>query len=145
MENPIVFCSEEINFELEHPESISQWIEAVIQAEAAQLSTISFIFCSDEYLLKINVEYLQHNYFTDVITFPYDDQTVEGDIFISIDRIRDNAQELKISPSNELHRVMVHGVLHLIGYLDKSPEEKSKMTELENKYLSLLSKNYILS
>ncbi len=109
-----------------------------MEKESKKLVTLTYIFCSDEYLLQINQQYLQHDYYTDVITFPYSNTEIEGDIFISIDRIRDNAQSLNIPEKTELHRVMVHGLLHLIGYDDKTPELKKLMQEKENFYLNWL-------
>ncbi|MEM8909049.1 MAG: rRNA maturation RNase YbeY [Bacteroidota bacterium] len=135
----IHFFSEDIVFDIEAPERISNWIKAVIEAENRSLAHINFIFCSDEYLYQINQEYLNHDTYTDVITFPYASQPIEGDVFISIERIRENAVNYKVDFSEELHRVMVHGTLHLLNYLDKSPEEKAQMTQLENKYLQQLA------
>ncbi|HEB62193.1 MAG TPA: rRNA maturation RNase YbeY [Bacteroidetes bacterium] len=135
----ISFHIEEIDFQIQNKEKLIHWIESTIIKENKSLNTISYIFCSDEYLHKINLQYLQHDTLTDIITFPYNDgDNIEGDIFISIDRIKENSQIFKTSFDKELHRVMIHGVLHLIGYGDKSPEEKSLMTQNENKYLSFL-------
>ena len=96
---------------------------------------LNFIFCSDEHLRGINVEYLAHDYYTDVITFPYTDQAVHGDVFISIDRVRDNATSLGVEFTNELYRVMAHGTLHLAGYEDKTDEKKAEMRAKEDFYL----------
>jgi rRNA maturation RNase YbeY len=104
--------------------------------------SLSFIFCSDDYLHQINVEYLHHDTLTDVITFEYtaaNSDAIEGDIFISIDRIKENAAEFQVPFEVELHRIMVHGTLHLLGYSDKSPNDKALMTEKENFYLQQLS------
>ena len=99
---------------------------------------INFIFCDDAYLLEMNQEYLKHDTFTDIITFDYgSSEAVSGDIFISVDRIRENAAKLQQNALDELHRVMIHGILHLIGYKDKSPADKAQMTSKEDKYLSL--------
>lgn len=115
------------------------WIEKTIQSESKKAGEISFIFCSDNYLLNINKEFLNHDYFTDVITFDYvvEDET-SGDIFISVDRIKENAADFKVSFDDELNRIMIHGVLHLLGYKDKVLEEKQMMTDKENEYLSKL-------
>jgi rRNA maturation RNase YbeY len=96
------------------------------------------VLCSDEYLYQINLEYLQHDTYTDVITFPYSDtpDLVEGDIFVSVERVTDNAAQLRVHPTDELHRVMVHGLLHLLGYDDKTPESKIAMTQREDYHLS---------
>lgn len=98
---------------------------------------INFIFCTDEELLKLNKKYLHHNTYTDVITFNYNDNDLSGDIYISIDRVRLNSVKYKVTFNNELHRVMLHGVLHLIGYNDKSKKQKETMVKAENKYLIL--------
>ena len=135
----IHFFTEEIAFELDDPQLLSQWLKSVVESENRSIETINFIFCSDEYLHKINLEYLNHDTYTDVITFPYASHPIEGDIFISIERVRDNAQQFKVNFAEELHRVMVHGTLHLLDYLDKSAEEKAQMTRLENKYLEQLA------
>ncbi len=139
-EPAVTFNAEEITFEPEHPERLRRWIESVIAAEGQQLTFVSFIFCSDPYLHQLNVEYLEHDTLTDVITFPYSDPPlIEGDIFISIDRVRENAQALGVSFTDELHRIMVHGVLHLCGYSDKTPGQKEQMTKKEDEALALLS------
>lgn len=137
----ILFFSEEIEFELNHSEAVRQWISYVISTENRAFQSINFIFCSDEYLHKVNVEYLNHDTYTDVITFPYASHPIEGDVFISIDRIRENAVAFNVAFEEELYRVMVHGTLHLLDYLDKTPEDKAQMTELENKYLQQLALN----
>lgn len=139
-EENINFYVEDIDFTLSNHLLIFDWIKNTIVNEGKKLRYLNFIFCSDNYLHKINVEYLNHDTFTDVITFPYSkDNYIEGDIFISIDRIKENAQSFNVSFENELHRVMIHGTLHLLGYLDKSTEEKTLMTQKENEYLSKLN------
>lgn len=138
-ENGILFQSEATSFKLDNPTLLTQWIEAVIAQEEKVLQSLSFIFCNDTYLHKINVEYLQHDTYTDIITFPYGrSPKIEGDIFISIDRVRENAQTFQTSFEEELHRVIIHGVLHLCGYGDKSTEEKAKMRTKEDEALHLL-------
>ena len=136
----IFFNSEEIDFNLPNQPVIIDWINSTANQEGQTVQSLNFIFCSDKYLHQINVEYLNHDTYTDVITFPYmeNGNPVEGDIFISIDRIKENAENFKTSFENELHRVMIHGTLHLLGYGDKTPDEKLKMTEKENEYLQLL-------
>jgi probable rRNA maturation factor len=134
----ITYETEDIAFSLENETNLSDWIQQTVVAENKQLTGVTFIFCSDTYLHKLNVEHLQHDTLTDVITFPYSDTEVEGDIFISIDRIRANAIKFGVTETHELHRVMIHGVLHLCGYGDKKPKEKTLMTEKENYYLVLL-------
>lgn len=119
---------------------ISKWVDDIINLHNKLSGDISIIFCSDEYLLKINSQYLEHNYFTDVITFDYtDSNVVSGDIFISIDRVQENAKTYSISFINELLRVIIHGVLHLLGFNDKSESEKIIMTSKEDECLKLYS------
>lgn len=137
-DQPVQFHAEEVDFELDDPGRTARWVEAVIKKERCRLNSVSFIFCSDDYLHQLNVQYLDHDTLTDVITFPYlDPPEVEGDIFISTDRILENATSYGVSFEQELRRVMIHGVLHLCGYSDKDPASKSIMTEKENEALSL--------
>lgn len=136
----IHYETESIAFELSEPEKITQWIVTIIKEENCQLFTLNYVFCSDTRLHQINVEYLDHDTLTDIITFPYaEPPVIHGDIFISIDRIRENAQNLHLNFEEELHRIMIHGVLHLCGYGDKSPEEKKQMTQKEDEALALFS------
>jgi rRNA maturation RNase YbeY len=134
-ETPVSFHFEDVAFDLPDEPTLVAWLESIAVQEDKPLVELNFIFCSDEYLRGINVEYLDHDYFTDVITFPYSDDEVHGDIFISTDRVRDNAAANKVSFEHELFRVMAHGVLHLAGYDDKSPENKAIMTAKEDFYL----------
>jgi len=135
-EEKINFYSEDIEFTLPNHSIIFNWIHKTIESEAKVLRHLNYIFCSDTYLHKINLEYLNHDTFTDVITFPYaEGKTIEGDIFISIDRIRENAKSFEVEFEDELHRVMIHGTLHLLGYLDKTAEDKTQMTQKENECL----------
>lgn len=135
----INFFYEDTAFELSHKEIITSWIAHTISAEKHELSEINYIFCSDEYLHQINVDYLQHDYYTDIITFDNSEEEgiVESDIFVSVERVQDNAQDQGIPFETELRRVIIHGVLHLVGYNDKSDAEQEVMTEKENAYLSL--------
>jgi rRNA maturation RNase YbeY len=138
----IQFFSEDIEFTLKNKELIRKWIANTIKSEGFKKNKeLSFIFCNDDYLLSINQQYLDHNTYTDIITFDNseDEDIISGDIFISIDRIRENASAFKVKESHELHRVMIHGVLHLCGYLDEKKEEKEVMTKKEDFYLSQLS------
>ena len=129
-EETVTFLAEDCEFTPSHPATLIRWIKAVIEEETHQLSFVNFIFCSDEYLHRLNVEYLSHDTLTDVITFPYaSPPQVEGDIFISIDRVRENARELSLAFDDELHRVMIHGVLHLCGYTDKDASARQTMTD----------------
>ncbi|MEQ6121340.1 rRNA maturation RNase YbeY [Reichenbachiella sp. MALMAid0571] len=136
----IQFFNEDISFVLPNTKSISAWLQNTIKEEGHHLTSLNYIFCSDEYLHKINIEYLDHDYYTDIITFDNSEYetSIEGDLFISIDRVTENAENQFISFSEELHRVMVHGVLHLLGYKDKTEAQKMKIREKENAYLSLL-------
>lgn len=129
---------EDINFELADATKLANWIEKSIIEENKDFHSVTYIFCSDEYLHKINVEYLNHDDYTDVITFPYTDNPVEGDVFISIERISENAQTQAVSFEDELHRIMIHGALHLCGHTDKTPELRAEMTIKENYYLAKL-------
>ena len=131
----LTFHTEDIDFELANAKKTEAWILQAIENEAGTLSFINYIFCSDTYLHRINVEYLNHDTYTDIITFPYSDETIESDIFISIDRIRENAKTFDVPFEQELHRVIIHGVLHLLGYGDKSEEEQQKMRAREDFWL----------
>ena len=120
----------------------ANWLKEVILFEGKRVGEVSFIFCSDAYLLDVNKKFLDHDYYTDVITFDYvEGNVISGDIFISLDRISENANSLNISFFDELNRIMVHGVLHLLGYKDKSKKDKSLMTEREDFYIKLLNVN----
>lgn len=132
------FFTEEIKYTIKNKLLLKQWIKDAIANEGLKPGEISFIFCSDEYLHKINVEYLNHDTYTDIITFDNseDENVIAGDIFVSIDRIKENAKSFLVKEVDELHRVIIHGILHLCGYLDKKPVDKKRMTEKENEYLS---------
>ena len=115
---------------------IRRWIKKTIRSESKMTGEISFIFCSDEYLLNINRQYLGHDFYTDIITFDYvANGIISGDIFISIDRVKENAGAFQVSFCNELNRIIIHGVLHLIGYKDKEADDKKLMTSKEDFYL----------
>ncbi len=121
-------------------EEIEKWIISVVRNYDKEVGELNYIFCSDNYLLKINKEYLNHNYFTDIITFDYSvGDMVSGDLFISLDTVRDNAETYKCTFDNELYRVIIHGVLHLIGFNDKTDAQQEEMTAKENEALSMLS------
>lgn len=136
---PVNFFNEDISFVLTDEFAITQWIKRVVVLEDKTLQNINIIFCSDTYLHQLNIQYLNHNTLTDVITFPYNaPPIIEGDIFISIDRVKENALSFSSSATQELYRVIIHGVLHLCGYGDKTEEEKIKMTQKENEALLLL-------
>ncbi|MCB0804789.1 MAG: rRNA maturation RNase YbeY [Bacteroidales bacterium] len=135
----IHFFEENIRFRLRHKLKIRKWIDAVFLSENTSRGEINFIFCDDSYLHDLNVKYLQHDTLTDIITFDQSEnpEQMDGDIFISIERVKENAKQYGVSFVNELHRVMVHGVLHLCGYHDKAKNEIKVMREKEDYYLSL--------
>ena len=138
MDKKILFSSHRIKFRFSQQRKISDWITSVVQQEDSAIEHLSFIFCSDNYLLGINRDFLQHDYYTDIITFGLGSKKLlNGEIYISIDRIRENAKTFKVPVQEELHRVIIHGVLHLLGYSDKSPKQKRQMTDKENWCLSL--------
>lgn len=137
----INFYKEDFSGRIIDQKKRKNWINFAIEKEKFKCGDLSFIFCFDEYLLKINKEYLNHDYYTDIITFNYvEGKTISGDIFISIDRVRDNAQQYGVSFENELSRVIIHGVLHLIGFDDKDESSQSIMRMKEDEYLLELSK-----
>lgn len=124
--------------EITLPENCSEWIKKLILDEEKKVGNINYIFCDDEYLLKVNQDFLNHDYYTDIITFDYvKGKTISGDIFISLPRISENASTLSSSFEKELLRVLAHGVLHLCGYKDKSDEEQKEMRAKEDFYINL--------
>jgi len=136
----IQYCSEDISVPKFQKRKISGWIKETIISEEKIPGDISFIFCSDNYLLEVNKQYLNHDYFTDIITFDYvENNVVSGDIFISCDRVKENAREFNAEFLYELSRIIIHGILHLCGYKDKSKKDKLLMTQKEDFYLNLLS------
>ncbi len=122
-------------------ETYESRLEELVRREGYELGTIVFIFCTDNFLSKLNSDYLNHNTLTDIITFDYGDELagISGDIFISTERIADNANTYGVHFDTELFRVMIHGILHLIGYMDRTAEERNQMREREDYYLSLFS------
>ncbi|MGF7041948.1 rRNA maturation RNase YbeY [Mucilaginibacter lappiensis] len=134
----IQFFEEDISYKLKNKALVRQWIKDTITAEGFKLKELTYVFCSDAYLLPLNQQYLDHDTLTDIITF--DNSEVEGeilgDIFISIERVRENAVKFNITETDELHRVIIHGALHLLGYTDKSVVTKKKMTQKEDEYLA---------
>lgn len=136
----ISFFNQNIPFTLKNKSRLKNWILTCIRTEKKSAGNICFIFCNDEYLLALNQKHLKHNTYTDIITFDYsaDTKNISGDIFISIPRVIENAKQLGIDFNTELNRVMIHGVLHIIGYNDKTSTLKKKMRAAENKYLSRL-------
>jgi len=134
----ISFQFEHANFEFSDPKKVENWIIKTIETEKCFTGNVTYIFCSDNYLLDVNRKYLNHDYFTDVITFDYvKNSKISGDIFISIDRITENAKIFDVSRENELLRVMIHGVLHLIGYDDQTDEQEEEIHKKEDFYLNI--------
>ena len=133
------FFSEEKKFTLKEKNKVRLLIKKICQYEKKKLGFINCIFCSDNYLKEINNKHLKHDYFTDIITFDHaeDKNNIEGDLYISLDRTNENSRKYNVDENEELTRVIIHGVLHLVGYKDKSEKEKLIMSEKENKYLSL--------
>ena len=134
----VSYFLQDIDFVFKHKLLNNSWLKLVAESEIKKLGNINIIFCSDNYILDVNVKYLGHDYFTDIITFDYCEKDIlSGDLFISIDTVRDNAEFYKTEFNDELNRVIVHGLLHLIGYDDHTPEEQKIMREKENYYLEL--------
>lgn len=141
MHKTIYFHIEEIDFKLKKKKKIRNWLTELAQTEEKIIEDLNYIFCSDNYLLEINKTHLNHDYYTDVITFDYcENKTISGDIFISIDRIKENAQTFDKSFKSELKRVMAHGLLHLMGYKDKNEADAIKMRKMEDFALKLNKK-----
>ena len=135
----IYFFKLDINFRFNGKEATIKWIERVIKKEGKKTGSINFIFCSDSFLLNLNKQFLKHDYFTDIITFDYTEgKSISGEIYISIDRVADNAKSLGIKTRDELSRVIIHGVLHLLGYSDHTKSQKLEMRKKEDACLSLL-------
>lgn len=134
----IRYFTEDIKFEFKDKLSNNRWLRLVASSEVKKLGDINIIFCSDNYILDVNMKYLQHDYFTDIITFDYcEGNVLNGDLFISVDSVRENASYFGTEFPDELKRVMVHGILHLIGYDDHSEEDIRVMRSKEDYYLSL--------
>ncbi len=134
----ISFFTEDIDFEKIDGEKTIQWLINVASSEESTIDFLNIIFCSDDYLHQLNLNYLNHDTLTDIITFPYEEGSqISGDVFISIDRIKDNSKALNIDFNEELDRVMVHGLLHLLGYRDKTEEEQKEMRTKEDFYLKM--------
>ena len=135
----LTFFSEDIIFKQPQSLKTSRWIKSVSESEGYKIGDLNYIFCSDDYLLEINRQYLQHDYYTDIITFDNseDEGKLEGDIYISIDRVRDNANVLKVDFEIELRRVLIHGLLHLVGFEDSTDDLKQQMRAREDDCLRL--------
>ena len=140
----IHFFTEGIAFDLKEKRKIKGWIGSVISSEGKRLGEVNVVFASDDYILGLNKKYLNHDYFTDIVTFNYNRlETLSGDIFISIDTVRKNADFYNIHFLDEIHRVIIHGILHLLGFDDKNVDQKSIMRLQENKWLDDLRLNYL--
>lgn len=142
----ITYHSENISFNLKGKREINNWIKSVVsdlqfslKMSNYKVGNINIVFCNDTYLLEINQKYLNHNYFTDIITFDYSENgIISGDLFISVDTVKENSLKFKVSFDEEIKRVIIHGVLHLLGYKDKTKSEKLKMKDAENMALSMI-------
>ena len=136
----IAFYAEDIELPPIHKRAISSWVRAVAETYGKKAGDISYIFCSDAKILEVNRQYLQHDYYTDIITFDYTEgDRISGDIFISLDTVKSNAQEYGQRFEDELHRIIIHGILHLCGIKDKGEKERQQMTRCENQALEQLS------
>lgn len=140
----IQFFNADVAYTVTNKTILRSWISSVIKKEGYSLDELTIIFCSDEYLYKMNVEYLKHDTYTDIITFDLSavKKQINGELYISIDRVRENAKTNLVPISNELHRVIIHGTLHLCGYKDKSRQSKKLMTARENESLKRLQKYF---
>lgn len=137
----INFFAEDVPMPVFREEGAKAWIEEVVAAHGRKLGAVSYCFCSDEHILKVNMEFLNHDYFTDIITFDYcRGNRVDGDIVISLDTVKSNAEKFGSDPAQEFFRVMIHGILHLCGINDKGPGEREIMERHENDALEILKK-----
>jgi len=137
----VFFHAEDIEYSPEKTDRIKEILIDYIESEGNQCNVINYVFCTDEYLLNLNKQYLAHDYYTDILSFQMDDEPIQGDIFISIDRVEDNAKLLNTLFVDELYRVISHGVLHFLGYNDKTVQEKELMRKKEDELIELLKKN----
>lgn len=132
----ILYQAEDVKMPALKKRETSDWIKSVAADYGKKTGDIAYIFCSDKKILEVNNEYLQHDYYTDIITFDYTEgNTISGDIFISLETVKSNSQQFKTDYNEELHRIIIHGILHLCGINDKGPGEREHMTECENKAL----------
>jgi len=134
----VSFFTADVSYTIRSKNLIRKWLQGLISKEGKRVGQLGIILCSDEYLWNLNKDFLNHRTYTDIITFDQGviEGEVSGELYISLERIRDNAKKFNVSVKDELHRVMVHGVLHLCGYGDKTPREKTRMTAKENEYLT---------
>lgn len=135
----IIYQTEGVEMPDIHQKAVTQWIKDVAASYQKKIGEIAYIFCSDEKILEVNQQYLEHDYYTDIITFDYTEKNkIAGDIFISLDTVRTNSQKFKTLYNEELHRTIIHGILHLCGINDKGPGEREIMEQAENKALRLI-------
>ena len=135
----IAYYAEDIQLPAIKKKAVSGWIKAVAETYGKKTGDISYIFCSDEKILEVNKQYLQHDYYTDIISFDYTEGTkISGDLFISLDTVKSNSENFGTDYTEELHRIIIHGILHLCGINDKGPGEREIMTQKENEALALL-------
>lgn len=141
----IRFFSDDISFKCKNQRFLKHWIQEVLAMHKINDNNLNYIFCNDNYLLHINNEFLQHDFYTDIITFNNSiiETNLVADIYISIERVMDNSKKLSIEFEEELHRVMIHGILHLLGFQDKTKKQKEEMRQLENDCLILRKNHYI--
>lgn len=138
-ESQILFHNQDIEFNLNNSEIIANKLIEFTNSKHNTCGTINYIFCNDDFLLELNRQYLRHDYYTDILSFQMNDDPIAGDIYISIDRVKDNANSLGVTFDNELERVISHGLLHFLGYKDKTEEEQLKMRKKENELISFLN------
>jgi rRNA maturation RNase YbeY len=142
---PVHFHNEKINFRLKNKRDLKSWIRNVCLIEGKDLSIVNIIFTNDEFLIGINKKFLNHDFYTDIISFDYSEGVhISGDVYISIDRVKDNALTFDVSFNEELKRVIIHGILHLCGYKDKEDEERLLMRNLEDKALRIVNELIII-
>jgi probable rRNA maturation factor len=136
--NNIRFFKEDIRFRLLYQKKLQQWIKRAVKSKKFQIEEINYIFCSDQHLLHLNKQFLGHDFYTDIITFDNSEEKkkISADIFISVERVKANAEKYNTAFKDELHRVLIHGVLHLLGYKDKTKKDREKMRMAEDKWLS---------
>ena len=134
----IRFFNEDVSYKLTQKQVTRQWLKEQAKREGYAVGDLNYIFCSDEYVLQVNRDYLQHDYYTDIITFDQSEEQgkIEGDIFVSVERVADNAHQLGVPVEQEVRRVLAHGLLHLCGYSDKTDEEKNRMRAKEDEWLN---------
>jgi rRNA maturation RNase YbeY len=138
----ITYITDNVKNPLKNKRTINAWIKYVANKYNKKIGEIAYIFCNDEKILEVNKQYLEHDYYTDIITFDYcEGNTLSGDIFISIDTVQSNANEYNVSFEEELYRIIIHGILHLCGQEDKTPETRAEMTLKENDALEMLHLN----